>query len=524
MRVKWKDGVDGVDGVIKKGLTQVQIWKYGKDYNPKKILRETDPAKCSYWYAHIPLDEMFDPSNRNPTRRTSEEVFQMKYAEMAARRNALSLQDTLSTDVTGKLAPFREKKVWPAMTWKGRRYVFKGVGIHGALDFEGKGTCPLYMSGPPAVIDLRYRNDDPGRTQPGNLGVGGENKTTTDRSSCEESVAIDADQHAPLWSNPEGSGQSAHANVSVGDAGIAAIAKAQKIGIRRFIADTGSGIHLIPMEKVKSGSLRKHLHKLPYPFKLDTAGGETQCGNTLAIKFSALGDNELVAHVLDDTPPVISIGRICMTRGYSFHWPSSSQRPYFESPDGKCIYLEVDDFIPYIVNRESSCAARLYPGDGSTVAGTQAAPAFDVPAPPPPHWNFADIHKAPNLPDGLRRWAHVGMEQTTFLGDFEAFGIPAFESLERRVTMDLHTREVIGDLSGLGGYTLDKLTGPLPNAPRDIITYVHYKPAKIVPNEPVVAKPEADDPETGDEMPGEAADALVGDGPPKIFPQVGKDA
>ena len=40
--------------------------------------------------------------------------------------------------------------------------------------------------------------------------------------------------------------------IPTGDAGIAAVVKAQHVGVKKYIADTGSGLNLIALRQIKS--------------------------------------------------------------------------------------------------------------------------------------------------------------------------------------------------------------------------------------------------------------------------------
>ena len=52
------------------------------------------------------------------------------------------------------------------------------------------------------------------------------------------------------------------------------------------------------------------------------------------------------AHVLDDTPSVLSLGKRCMEQGYTFVWPSGRE-PYMINSEADKIKMEVHDLSPY---------------------------------------------------------------------------------------------------------------------------------------------------------------------------------
>ena len=53
------------------------------------------------------------------------------------------------------------------------------------------------------------------------------------------------------------------------------------------------------------------------------------------------------AHVLDDTPSVLSMGKRCLEQGFTFAWPSGKE-PFMIDKDGLIIKMKVKDHIPYI--------------------------------------------------------------------------------------------------------------------------------------------------------------------------------
>ena len=107
------------------------------------------------------------------------------------------------------------------------------------------------------------------------------------------------------------------------------------------------------MREVLKQRLVGRLKSLRKPLDFTTAAGKTKCEFCMDISFPTLNKAKLVAHVLDDTPAVISIGKLCMEEGYAFHWPVASDMPYFETPDKSRVYCRVENCIPYIDSHDS---------------------------------------------------------------------------------------------------------------------------------------------------------------------------
>ena len=69
------------------------------------------------------------------------------------------------------------------------------------------------------------------------------------------------------------------------------------------------------------------------------------------------------------------------------------------------------------------------------------------------------------------------MAATHYLSNFEALGGPALKLVSRRVTYDLHSRDLIGDLHNVKNFVdPELLRGEIKGSPRDILTYVYYLP------------------------------------------------
>ena len=86
----------------------------------------------------------------------------------------------------------------------------------------------------------------------------------SDTSESDAGVKLEELNSKALWPFPEDICHSGGAPLrdgqsETGEAGITAVAKAYDVGIPRYIADTGSGINLIPREVVRSKNILKQL-------------------------------------------------------------------------------------------------------------------------------------------------------------------------------------------------------------------------------------------------------------------------
>ncbi|MCH2074919.1 MAG: hypothetical protein MK130_08695, partial [Puniceicoccaceae bacterium] len=300
-------------------------------------------------------------------------------------------------------------------------------------DWSDKFRPRLYEYRPPVMRDL----NEPGDKQWKQRFV-----SVAKKAGGDTSTAPSSKEDLRTSSGRRGGSIAADSTWVTGDAGVVAVARAYEVGIRRYIADTGSGHHLIPKKQVKSKNLLSKMEMLRRAICFETAGGDTRCTTALGVKFPAIDEGKLVANVLDDTPAVVSIGRLCILAGYGFYWPPDEE-PYFLSPSGRIIKCDVEDFIPMLDS------AGLTEDDTATVA-------------------------AATVKVSRRPWCFVEFGATDYLGEFTHAGGPPTSSVHRRVIMDLHTRRILSDVSC--EHQTDKvscLAGAF-KEPTDVMTYVYY--------------------------------------------------
>ena len=187
------------------------------------------------------------------------------------------------------------------------------------------------------------------------------------------------------------------------DAGTTAIIKAYEVGIKKWIADTGSGLHLIPRSAVRKSNNMQNTRKVQDPFCLQTAGGLTHCDTVLEAKLDMLDEKYIVGHVLDSTPPVVSVGRLVQDHGYNFIWlHAERESPRFETPTGQIIKLAVEDYIPYFITTEdtSKSECRRIPRS-ALQCSSPAPPSSETKEPHPDASTGETTEPQPSFADGV---------------------------------------------------------------------------------------------------------------------------
>ena len=113
---------------------------------------------------------------------------------------------------------------------------------------------------------------------------------------------------------------------------------------RTWIVDSGSCNHLAGRTSL-SQSEQATVRKAARPHKLRTANGVINVDETLPITTDATGNVEVL--LLENSPAVLSLGRLCMEHGFAFEW-KPGMRPTLTTASGDVTQLEVDRFVPSI--------------------------------------------------------------------------------------------------------------------------------------------------------------------------------
>ena len=122
---------------------------------------------------------------------------------------------------------------------------------------------------------------------------------------------------------------------------------------REFVVDSGASMHMIS-EKDLSNAEMDTLTKSCSPTIVITANGEVQTHEEAIVYVKEL-DIFLTVKVLENTPAVLSLGKLCDENGYSYEW-INGQKPHLIK-DGIRIIWNTENFVPIVVPGLSSSSS-----------------------------------------------------------------------------------------------------------------------------------------------------------------------
>ena len=114
---------------------------------------------------------------------------------------------------------------------------------------------------------------------------------------------------------------------------------------REFVVDSGASMHMISKKDFSDAEMDT-LTKLCSPTIVITANGEVQTHEEVTVYVKEL-DIFLTMKVLDNTPAVLSLGKLCDENGYSFEW-INGQKPHLIK-NGIRIQCNTENFVPIVV-------------------------------------------------------------------------------------------------------------------------------------------------------------------------------
>ena len=122
---------------------------------------------------------------------------------------------------------------------------------------------------------------------------------------------------------------------------------------REFVVDSGASMHMISKKDLSNAEMDT-LTKSCSPTKVITANGEVQTHEEAIVYVKELGIF-LTVKVLDNTPAVLSLGKLCDENRYSYEW-INGQKPHLIK-DGIRIIYNTENFVPIVVPGLSSSSS-----------------------------------------------------------------------------------------------------------------------------------------------------------------------
>ena len=122
---------------------------------------------------------------------------------------------------------------------------------------------------------------------------------------------------------------------------------------REFVVDSGASMHMVSKKDLSKAEMDT-LTKSCSPTIVITANGEVQTQEEAIVYVKEL-DIFLTMKVLENTPAVLSLGKLCDENGYSSEW-INGQKPHLIK-NGIRITCNTENFVPIVVPGLSSSSS-----------------------------------------------------------------------------------------------------------------------------------------------------------------------
>ena len=122
---------------------------------------------------------------------------------------------------------------------------------------------------------------------------------------------------------------------------------------REFVVDSGASMHMISKKDLNDAEMDT-LTKSCSPTSVITANGEVQTHEEATVHVKEL-EKLSTMKVLENTPAVLSLGKLCDENGYSYEW-INGQKPHLIK-NGIRIICNTENFVPIVVPGLSSSSS-----------------------------------------------------------------------------------------------------------------------------------------------------------------------
>ena len=136
---------------------------------------------------------------------------------------------------------------------------------------------------------------------------------------------------------------------------------------REFVVDSGASMHMTSKKDLNSAEMDT-LTKSCSPTIVITANGQVQTHEEATVDVKEL-DIFLTMKVLEDTPAVLSLGKLCDENGYSYE-RINGQKPHLIQ-NGIRTQCNTENFVPIVVLGLSTSSSSSFPSSTSMTPSRQ---------------------------------------------------------------------------------------------------------------------------------------------------------
>ena len=144
---------------------------------------------------------------------------------------------------------------------------------------------------------------------------------------------------------------------------------------REFVVDSGACMHLVITRDLNSAELET-MRISENPTTVMTANGDVQTREEAKVYVKEL-DLFVAGMLLEETPAVLSLGKLCEGHGYTFHW-TSGQKPHLIK--GRGINCNFANYVPFVVLGLSTSSSTSSSPDSSTSSSQESVVGTENPA------------------------------------------------------------------------------------------------------------------------------------------------
>ena len=126
---------------------------------------------------------------------------------------------------------------------------------------------------------------------------------------------------------------------------------------QEFVVDSGASMHMISKKDLNGAELDA-LTKSCGPTIVITANGKVQTNEEATVYVKEL-NIFLTVEVLENTPAVLSLGKLCDENGYSYEWINGQKTHLIKN--GIRIQCNTENFVPIVVPGLSASSSSSLP-------------------------------------------------------------------------------------------------------------------------------------------------------------------